>query len=142
MVTEKQIERYVKQFGDKLINDVVNKIEQNDWIASGNLLNSLEFTTQTFKGKIIGELNIAGYYQFLKDGAQKTRETETRKLTVKTSPVTAQAYAQRIQVDENKVTFVTPLLAADIKFFDEKLVPQIEKDVVKIIEDNLKKVTK
>jgi hypothetical protein len=139
MVTEKQIERYVKLFGDKLINDVVNKIEQNDWIASGNLLNSLEFTTQTFKGKIVGELNIAGYYQFLKDGAQKTQETQTRKLTVRTSPITAQAYAQTLQVPDNKVTFVTPLLAQDIKFFDEKLVPEIEKDVVKIIEQNLNK---
>jgi hypothetical protein len=140
MVTEKQIEKYVKLFGDKLVDDVVQKIEQNDWVSSGNLLNTLEFTTQTFKDKIVGSLNIAGYYQFLKDGAQKTRETETRKLTVRTSPVTAQAYAQTLQVPENKVTFVTPLLAQDIKYFDEKLVPRIEQDVVKIIEDNLKKV--
>lgn len=139
MVTEKQIERYVKIFGDKLVQDVVNKIEENDWISSGNLLNSLEFTTQTFKDKVVGELNIAGYYQFLKDGAQKTRETETRKLSARTSAVTAKAYAQTLQVPENKVTFVTPLLTKDIKFFEEKLVPEIEKDVVKIIEQNLNK---
>lgn len=139
MVTEKQIERYVKLFGEKLIDDVVQKIEKNNWISSGNLLNSLEFTTETFKDKVVGSLNIAGYYQFLKDGAQKTRETETRKLTVRTSAVTAQAYGQRLQVPDNKVTFVTPLLAQDIKYFDEKLVPQIEKDVIKIIEDNLNK---
>ena len=139
MVTEKQIERYVKLFGEKLIDDVVQKIESNNWISSGNLLNSLEFTTETFKDKVVGSLNIAGYYQFLKDGAQKTRETETRKLTVRTSAVTAQAYGQRLQVPDNKVTFVTPLLAQDIKYFDEKLVPQIEKDVIKIIEDNLNK---
>jgi hypothetical protein len=139
MVTEKQIERYVKLFGDKLISDVVRTIEENDWVSSGNLLNSLEFRTETFKDKIVGSLNIAGYYQFLKDGAQKTRETETRKLTVRTSPITAQAYSQTLQVPDGKVTFVTPLLEQDIKYFDEKLVPQIEKDLVKIIEDNLKK---
>ena len=139
MVTEKQIERYVNLFGDKLISDVVRTIEENDWVSSGNLLNSLEFRTETFKDKIVGSLNIAGYYQFLKDGAQKTRETETRKLTVRTSPITAQAYSQTLQVPDGKVTFVTPLLEQDIKYFDEKLVPQIEKDLVKIIEDNLKK---
>jgi len=139
MITEKNIEKYVKQFGDKLIDDVVQKIEQNDWIASGNLINSLEFTTQTFKDKVVGSLNIAGYYQFLKDGAQKTQETQTRKLNVKTSAVKAQAYAQKIDVPDNKPTFVTPLLAQDIKFFDENLVPQFEKDVIKIIQDNLNK---
>jgi hypothetical protein len=139
MITEKNIEKYVKQFGDKLIDDVVQKIEQNDWIASGNLIDSLEFTTQTFKDKVVGSLNIAGYYQFLKDGAQKTQETQTRKLNVKTSAVKAQAYAQKIDVPDNKPTFVTPLLAQDIKFFDENLVPQFEKDVIKIIQDNLNK---
>ena len=139
MITEKNIEKYVKQFGDKLIDDVVQKIEQNDWIASGNLINSLEFTTQTFKDKVVGSLNIAGYYQFLKDGAQKTQETQTRKLNVKTSAVKAQAYAQKIDVPDNKPTFVTPLLAQDIKFFDENLIPQFEQDVIKIIQDNLNK---
>lgn len=139
MITEKNIEKYVKQFGDKLIDDVVQKIEQNDWIASGNLIDSLEFTTQTFKDKVVGQLNIAGYYQFLKDGAQKTQETQTRKLSIKTSAVTAQAYAQKIDVPDNKPTFVTPLLDKDIKFFDENLVPQFEKDVIKIIQDNLNK---
>jgi hypothetical protein len=139
MVSEKQIERYVKIFGNKLVEDVVRKIEENDWISSGNLLNSLEFTTQTSKDKIVGQLNIAGYYQFLKDGAQKTTETQTRKLSVRTSAVTAKAFAQTLQVPDGKVTFVTPILAKDIKFFDEKLVPEIEKDVVKIIEQNLNK---
>jgi hypothetical protein len=139
MITEKQIERYIKIFGDKLVQDVVNKIEENDWIASGNLLNSLEFTTQTFKDKIVGELNIAGYYQFLKDGQKKTTDTQTKKLSVKTSPITNKAFAQRLQVPTNKTTFVTPILQKDIKFFEEKLVPEIEKDVTKIILDNLNK---
>lgn len=140
MITEKQIEKYVQIFGDKLVDDVINKIEENDWISSGNLINSLEFTTQSFKDKIVGELNIAGYYQFLKDGQRKTQETQTRKLNVKTAPVTNKASAQKIQVPTNKVTFVTPLLEKDIKFFNQNLVPQIEKDVIKIIEENLNKI--
>lgn len=140
MISEKQIEKYVQIFGDKLVDDIINKIEENDWISSGNLINSLEFTTQSFKDKIVGELNIAGYYQFLKDGQRKTQETQTRKLNAKTAQITNKASAQQIQVPTNKVTFVTPLLEKDIKFFNENLVPQIEKDVIKIIEENLNKI--
>lgn len=140
MISEKTIQKYVDQFGEKLIQDVVNKIEENNWISSGNLLNSLEFTTETFNNMVVGNLNIAGYYQFLKDGQRKTTNTKTGGIRVPTTGVTSKAYAQTLDVPEGKVSWVTPLLEQDIKYFDERLIPEIQKDVVNIIETELNKV--
>lgn len=140
MITELQIERYIKQFGNRLIQDVTNKIEENGWIQSGNLLNSLEFTTETFKDRIIGSLNIAGYYQFLKENQRKINKPKTNGINVPTTGISSKSYGQKINVPDGKITWVTPLIQNDIKYFDEQLVPQIEKDIVKIIELELSKV--
>jgi hypothetical protein len=136
------IKIYVDQFGDKLIQDVTEKILKNKWVRSGTLLNSLEFGTETFRNSIKGELFIQDYYQYLVDGRRKAPKVEasTPRVTANTGRISQQTQTRGIEVPSNKTTFVTPLINQNITFFEREIVPQIEKDITKLITDKINSI--
>jgi hypothetical protein len=144
MIGELDIKKYVDEFGNDLINDVTETILKNNWVDTGNLLNSLEYTSQEFKDSVKAELFIADYYVYLKDGVRKAPKVQarTRGVSATTQRTSNKTLSQRVDVADNRVTFVTPLLNQNINTFEQQIVPKIEKDLTKLITDKINNAIK
>lgn len=139
MINELEIKKYVDEFGNNLIDNITETILKNNWVNTGNLLNSLEYTSQEFKESIKAELFIADYYVYLKDGIRKSPKVQaaTGRVRATTQRTSNKTLSQRIDVSDNRTTFVTPILNQNITMFEKEIVPRIEQDLIKLITDKI-----
>lgn len=125
MLTIKDIQVYFDKFGEDLINDITQKIKDENWVKSGRLINSLDFSSQIESNKLIGEITIEDYYQYLRVGGGSSVSTPRLNSNTRTRRVNART--QGVQTTgSNPITWVTPIIDTKIKQLEDFLTKELE----------------
>jgi hypothetical protein len=125
MLTIKDIQVYFDKFGEDLINDITQKIQDENWVKSGRLINSLDFSSQIETNKIIAQITIEDYYQYLRSGGGSS--VSTPRLNSGTRTRRVNGATQGLQTTgSNPITWVTPIIETKIKQLEDFLTKELE----------------
>jgi hypothetical protein len=144
----KNLKKYVDKYGQELVDQIINEIRTNNWIRTGQLLKSVNHELVEVKEGVKLFIDINDYYQFLKAG--KRKKTQPINSLSKTLKVRAQRLSSRTVSNssivkknaEKERNFVGDILRKGLPIIDKQLTKQLETDVVKQIELQLKELDK
>jgi len=133
------VKKYFDEFGEKLIQDIVEKINKERWVKSGNLINSLNFSSKNEGGfKLLGELEIADYYAFLNASRRQSSGLTTKRVTSTTKRVNVTTKRLATTTQNLRETWVTPIINNNIENFKKVIENEIDKEINKKIKIDYK----
>jgi hypothetical protein len=142
----KMLERYVKDYGEDLTKAIIAEIKNNNWIRTGALLNSVEYTIKTFTSKTLLDININDYYAFLKTGKKRKTPVQganAKKASGSSKPVSSKAFAAGKTVTniEMQKNFVGDIVKKKLPIYDKKLEKSLNDDIQKALNSTIKNQT-
>lgn len=141
----KMLQRYVAEYGEQLKDALIAEIKRNNWIRTGNLLNSIDPNVKTFADKVLLDINIADYYEYLKTG-RKARDLEGKAKAIKagTKRVSSKAFKSGAPVKniETKNNFVGDIIKKKLPMIDKDLTKKLDSDIQKMLDKEIKSISK
>jgi hypothetical protein len=143
--TDSILKRFVEQQGKVLAKTLTDEIRKNNWIRTGALLNSVQSTIQTFKDKVLLDINIADYYTYLKTGQKRTSSVSAasaKRVSARSGRVGANTMASSAPIKnvETQKNFVADIIKKKLPIYEKNLAALVEKDIQKKINSEIKNI--
>jgi hypothetical protein len=143
--TDTILKRFVNQQGKELAKTLTDEITRNNWIRTGTLLNSVQASIQTFKDRVLLDINIADYYTFLKTGKKRTSSVSSasaKRVSARSGRVGANTMANSAPIKnvETQKNFVADIIKKKLPIYEKNLAALVEKDIQKKINSEMKNI--
>lgn len=139
------IEPYVQLFDENVTKDIFDAIQRNDWILTGYMVKNFSIRSTKFKNKIVSELFIAYYAQYLVDGKRRKpgQTLEQRLRSAKNRKISDQSFGRGISIDQRRTnSFVVKIIRENRREFERYIALNLDKDVDTILKKEIDKLAK
>lgn len=139
----KLLEPYVQLFDENVTKDIFDAIQRNDWILTGYMVKNFNIRSTRFKNKIVSELFIAYYAQYLVDGKRRKpgQTLEQRLRSAKNRKISDRAFGSGLNIDQRRTnSFVVKIIRENRREFERYIAINLDKDVDKILKKEIDKL--